>query len=291
MNQLKNYFLCVAAAFLGIGAQVQAAQTPSFWGRLGQAVTRFKMRLTAQPTKRLELAIATGDIAKAQEAIMFGARVNPPTPWSTPLRDATAHGDLDMVKLLVKAGALVNARTPDGTALDSLLYRRWMPQNTRDAIAKTLVEAGAKPEIENPNTLRAPIMEAVARESGIHSVGKYSDPDLLKIFLDQDPWLLYNQGKDGETLFFYAASAPNVQLMRVMSNSIQNPTLSEWQRSRIGASRDAMGRSPYHRIRRSDPHAVEKVKLLQNAGISGLYHRDNLGILPEVLPLVDPTRK
>ena len=293
MNQWKNYFLCVAVAFLGIANQVQAAQTPSFWGRLGQAVTRFKMRLAAQPTKRLEQAIAAGNISKAQEAIMLGARVNPSVSglqWSSPLRDAIKRSNPNMVKFLIAAGANVNARAASGTLLESALEPTYFPDaEKRDKIVQNLLEAGANPYLKKSNVV-PPIMNSAVM----------SDPALLKIFLKKDVKQIFQRGHLGKTLLHYVAEEGNIATMNVLVDTINqlmdsaaNVRGEKYQPELtiLTSSFDQWGRSPYHMIDPKDPYAMEKVELLQEIGVHGLRRPNKFGQLPAVLRLIDHTRK
>ena len=296
MSQWKKYFLCVAVACLGIGSQVQAAQTPSFWGRLGQAFTRFKLRWNAQDS--LYSAIPQGDVQKARTAVMFGARVNPRgsewTLWKTPLAAAAATQNPEMVKFLINAGAKVNVSALTGTPLENAI--RWGAGKRRNEVVQMLLDAGADPRKQDTVNSRTPLMDTIIKEAG------KVDPELIKILLKKNVTQLFQRDKQGATLLHYAAEVPTAATLQILYDAIRNleESASEnirapqyrWELSKLTSDADKLGKSPYHMIDPDkDPDAIKKVNLLQELGVRGLYTRDYFGLLPEVLPLVDPTRK
>ena len=85
-------------------------------------------------------AIASRDVARAMEAIVRGARVNPVDGVTPPLAAAAFRGDEPMVEALVQNGADVN-RADAGTG-DTPLHVA--VGNDQDGVAKLLIRRGAR---------------------------------------------------------------------------------------------------------------------------------------------------
>jgi hypothetical protein len=98
----------------------------------------------AQPTREMIKAAKSGDVKKvsdllAQDATLINAR---DTDGSTPLHCATWKGNQEVVALLLKAGADVNAKNNNGhwgtTSLHAAAHAN------QAAIARLLIDAGAE---------------------------------------------------------------------------------------------------------------------------------------------------
>lgn len=96
-----------------------------------------------RPFYLLTKAIQSNDVETVKNLLQQGVELNPVWDFS-PLADATRQGNLEIMKLLIKAGADVNLQMEEG---DTALMDAALAGNL-DAV-KILVEAGADVNLKN----------------------------------------------------------------------------------------------------------------------------------------------
>jgi len=131
--------------------------------------TQSRFHLTVKtPTERLLMAICKGDVSAAREAIIAGAEVD----WrasgaygGTPLHAAAMKGRADVVKMLVSAGATVDARERK-YGRTPLMEAAWYGH---PAALQVLLESGASIEM---------VCDALGRTALSLAADKGADPRL-----------------------------------------------------------------------------------------------------------------
>jgi len=103
-------------------------------------ITSLAYGLEFDPNTQLFEAITTGDKTAVAEAIQLGANVNQPTAWGvTPLGWAIERGKIDIVPLLLGAGADVNVLSRQGESPLDLAIKEYEDL----ALAQLLIQKGA----------------------------------------------------------------------------------------------------------------------------------------------------
>jgi ankyrin repeat protein len=166
-----------------------------------------------------------------------------PLAGLTPVMFAARHGAVSALRVLIKAGADINAKTPEGfspvvIALDNLHF---------DA-AKVLVEAGASAD-------GGGLFAVVEARNRVNYVGEYQVPtgaesslDVLKLMLshgadledrlpepllDRDPRFLPPPPKITDLALIRAARSSDVEAMRVLIEGGADPSLHDEKRGGI----------------------------------------------------------
>ena len=244
----------------------------------------FLARWYAHPTDTLFTAIMTNNYPAAQQAIAEGALANRGKGFQnflTPLGHAAQNGNLNMVKLLLDAGADVNSHGQYGTPLHAAVTT--YPREDRNEIVQTLLNAGADLHSKNTKNHTTPIMSAIHNE--------HLDPSLLQTFLAKDPTQIYHRDAHGMTLFHHAAAHKNAAIMDILCNQLHQLKKSavgrDWYRDNhphelLEGPRDLWGKTPYHHIAINDPEAVAKAMLLDGVHMKGLLKTDKRGLQPAV---------
>lgn len=109
-------------------------------GELPAEETAAQGQMPSPASRRLMRAVATGDLAGVQAALVAGANPNQFGLGGSPLHRAVIEGHLEIVRALVAAGAEVALRDSDGYTP----YERAM-QNNDTEIAEALQATPAKP--------------------------------------------------------------------------------------------------------------------------------------------------
>jgi ankyrin repeat protein len=181
------------------------------------------------------------DLPERKPAVRYFVEI--PSAGLTPVMFAARHGAVSALRVLIKAGADINARTPEGfspvvIALDNLHF---------DA-AKVLVEAGA-------STDGGGLFAVVEARNRVNYVGELQVPtgaesslDLLKLMLSQGANLmdrLPEQLLDRDARFtppppkitdlalIRAARSSDVQAMRVLIEAGADPSLHDEKRGGV----------------------------------------------------------
>ncbi len=103
-------------------------------------ITSLAYGLEFDPNTQLFEAITTGDKTAVAEAIQLGANVNQPTAWGvTPLGWAIERGKIDIVPLLLGAGADVNVLSRQGESPLDLAIKEYEDL----ALAQLLIQKDA----------------------------------------------------------------------------------------------------------------------------------------------------
>jgi len=103
-------------------------------------ITSLAYGLEFDPNTQLFEAITTGDKTAVAEAIQLGANVNQPTAWGiTPLEWAIERGKIEVVPLLLGAGADVNVLSRQGESPLDLAIKEYEDL----ALAQLLIQKGA----------------------------------------------------------------------------------------------------------------------------------------------------
>lgn len=114
-----------------------------------------------------------------------GAEPNQPDDdgWS-PLMVAAANGRLQLVKLLVDAGANVNRRAKARSTLDGMTALMAASHHGHSQVVQYLLEAGAKPDLKSSKGLDAATIAALEGHDTVVTLFKQAgaepDPDLLR---------------------------------------------------------------------------------------------------------------
>jgi len=181
------------------------------------------------------------DLPDRKPAVRYFVEI--PLAGLTPVMFAARHGALSALRVLIKAGGDVNAKTPEGfspvvIALDNLHF---------DA-AKVLVEAGASAD-------GGGLFAVVEARNRVNYVGEYQVPtgaesslDVLKLMLsrgadlmdrlpepllDRDPRFLPPPPKITDVALIRAARSSDVEAMRVLVEGGADPSLHDEKRGGI----------------------------------------------------------
>ena len=146
----------------------------------------------------LHRAIETGQTERAKAFIRAGVNVNPRTPGSSYLIDALAHGDLQVARMLIEAGADVNARRGASTTpLMAALF------DGRAEVAQMLIARGADVKVQNDANQTTLIAEAFG--------GAGLTEALIAAGVD-----INAKDKEGRTALFYAAAFGRKAMIEVL---------------------------------------------------------------------------
>ncbi len=158
----------------------------------------------------LDNVIAVGDLAAAQRVLQAGARVNYiPRCCATPLQAAAGYGNAEMVKLLIRAGANIDA--PMGLShidaleeisIDSRVCGLLTPLQIalaegRIAVAEILLQYGADVNGFDASAYCDAWAAKLAEQKNFFP---YYDEDFLQYdpprLLQSDPWDVYYRGRE-----------------------------------------------------------------------------------------------
>lgn len=181
------------------------------------------------------------DLPERKPAVRYFVEI--PLAGLTPVMFAARHGSVSALRVLIKAGGDVNAKTPEGfspvvIALDNLHF---------DA-AKVLVEAGARAD-------GGGLFALVEARNRVNYVGEYQVPtgaesslevlalmlshgaDLMdrlpEPLLDRDPRFLPPPPKITDIALIRAARSSDVEAMRVLVDAGADPSLRDEKRGGI----------------------------------------------------------
>ncbi len=181
------------------------------------------------------------DLPERKPAVRYFVEI--PAAGLTPVMFAARAGAVSALRVLIKAGADINAKTPEGfssvvIALDNLHF---------DA-AKVLVEAGANPD-------GGGLFAVVEARNRVNYVGEIQVPtgagtslELLKLMLahdadlmdrlpqpllDRDPRFLPPPPKITDVALIRAARSSDVEAMRVLIKGGANPSLHDEKRGGV----------------------------------------------------------
>jgi cytohesin len=192
-----------------------------------------------------------------------------PVAGFTPVIFAARHGSLSALRVLIEAGADLDATTPEGfspivVALDNLHF---------DA-AKMLVEAGADPEggglfavVEARNRVNyvGDIQVPTGSESSLELLGlmlsRGADPmtdRLPQPFLDRDSRFLPPPPKITDLALIRAARSSDVEAMRVLIEGGADPSLPDEERGGISPMIAVMSGPELPQLIEAEPRPTEE---------------------------------
>ena len=195
-----------------------------------------------QPKKAMAPVVATQEKKEPEPALLYKGQAiavaqlpkdgdnDPPRPEGgfTPLLHAVMAGNLEIVRLLVAAGADVNDAAPDGMTPLILAITKH-----HEDVALFLIEKGASPRAPGPgfNALHA---AAATSQMDVAKalLAKGADPNaplemplrLAAAFIPYNPDLVTGRlSLVGETPFMLAAKSVDTQMMRLLLDAGANP--------------------------------------------------------------------
>jgi ankyrin repeat protein len=137
----------------------------------------------------LHIACKNGHMVCVKTFVEHGVDLNSRNtkPWRTPLHFAVIHEHLDCVKYLIQHGAKINEEDRFGNT--PLHYA--VSRNDLD-ILRNLIESGANINLKNKKG-----------KTPLHIAGEKNLLEPIKIILDYDLPILYNEDRNGKTPFDY----------------------------------------------------------------------------------------
>lgn len=156
-------------------------------------------------------AARTNDLAGVQAELALGTSPNPPSYHTSyvPLQFATQHGDAEMVRLLLAAGADTEYRDHNG---DRALL--WAASEGHAEVVRLLLAAGSPPDSDLDPYGETPLMEA--------STYAHDDVAVLLLAAGADP---NRREQIGVTALHYAARTDNVALVGALLTAGANPNV------------------------------------------------------------------
>ena len=150
--------------------------------------------------KQLVEAARHGNIDKVKRYLAMGVHDEEIINKSTALRAAVASQHIDVMKLLLKAGAATLNSYVDTPILEAAAYTKNLD------VVKTLVEAGAN----------------VYRLSNLEHIVQYSTPEILRYLLEQDKQKKLNKWFP----FAFAFRYLNLEAMKVLADHVDQEIFS-----------------------------------------------------------------
>lgn len=186
--------------------ELQAGQGQNIDVSVEVSVESMTMGIVAvsSPSDPLIAAAYENDLAKAKELIAAGIDVNrrDENTQTTALEEAVKNGNRKMVRILLDAGAEINARSDYGrTAL------MWLDDDATEELVWDLIAAGAKINLKDEAGDTALIL-AVA----------WSEPEVLRALVNAGA-KVNAKNKEGETALMKAAAGGNLECVRLLIDS------------------------------------------------------------------------
>jgi ankyrin repeat protein len=161
---------------------------------------------------RLSEAAMDGDRGAVLSLLTQNVDVNiPQGDGSTALHWVAYHGDLELTRALLKAGAHVNAMT----RIDAKTPLYMAAQNGNAAVIEELLEAGASAREANKNGTTV-LMMATASGSA----------DAVKVLLDRGAEINATENTNGQTALMFAAAYNRASAIRVLMQHGADPNLT-----------------------------------------------------------------
>jgi ankyrin repeat protein len=177
-------------------------------------------------------AAMDGRVEQVKKLLDKGVDVNSRNNFGeTPLTAAAGRGHLEVVKLLLERGAKVNSETGNGrNALVKAMEKAWMRGGAQSAVAKLLIEHGAKPtNLETAAFVgdMATIEHLIAEGADVHQKIKPDDqtilftaalggqPEMIRLLLDKG-LKVDDADKRGQTPLMAAVAGGNVEAIKVL---------------------------------------------------------------------------
>lgn len=180
------------------------------------------MTLAGCATPPLTKAVWDNDIPGIQSALKKGADVNAKNgEWGkTALMEASQVGNIEVVKVLLDAGADVNLKDEyDDTAL---LFSTW---KCRTAVTQLLIDKGADVNIQNKGHEATPLMQAA--ECG--------DVTSVKALLGRGAKANVTHKTGEGALLYNVYRSPNVEIVRALLEAGENPNEFDGEVLRVSA--------------------------------------------------------
>lgn len=201
-------------------------------------------------------AVKADDAGRVQAAISAGADINENDVYmGSPLHIAVARGKVEIAKLLLDAGADIEAAAKgslnkahplhiaarvNGVAIAALLIERGAKVDSRDSQSRTpLFVAASSGQAEVAEFLLKAGADPLAEESDYHDVAIYiaamnGNLDVVKLFVSKGVSVNYRNTHTGETPLWVAAMDNRIGVMEFLLTNGANPNIA-----------DHMGRTPF----------------------------------------------
>lgn len=155
----------------------------------------------------LVLAASANDLLTVRKLIAAGVDVNIRDKMidATALDEAVGHGNHEMVRVLLDAGAEINARS---SRAQTALMR--LDDDATDELVWDLVAAGAKINLRDED-----------RDTALILAASYSKPEVLRALIDAGA-KINAKNKEGETALMKAAASGLLESVRVLINAGAN---------------------------------------------------------------------
>lgn len=226
-------------------------------------------RTDSKQRNAFQLAVERGMAPLVGQMINKGIlpNVHDTDGW-TPLQHAITRGDTDMIRVLVKAGADVNAVLPDGST--PLIFACDTPEvsdgSTRAAVVDTLLRLGADTDKQDRATGETALMRLAALDNRSETLSKLltypasldicdnkgmnavfhaiRNPQNLRILLDAGAAVNARHMKDAATPLIAATKGNNLAAVQMLLAANANPALydaankSAMSHARVSAHKD-----------------------------------------------------
>lgn len=157
----------------------------------------------AAPVAPIVEAAATGDAAALERMLRSGGDVSEAQgDGMTALHWAAERGDVDIARMLIRAGANFSAGTRIGTYTPLHIASR----NGHAAIVEAMLAAGADPEIATVNSGARPL----------HLAAASSSPEAVRLLLEAGAEIDAREAAWQQTPLIFAAGANRVENMRLL---------------------------------------------------------------------------